>query len=119
MILIVDDEQAICNLLTRFLKREGYDPEIAKLGYDAITIFKDKNPSLFFLDMKLPDIDGLEVLKKMKEINKGIPVIMISAYRDSERVVSAFRLGACDYIFKPFDINYLKVTMKSLLGNRK
>ncbi|OGF53426.1 MAG: hypothetical protein A2452_06345 [Candidatus Firestonebacteria bacterium RIFOXYC2_FULL_39_67] len=119
MILIVDDEQAVCNLLTRFLKKEGYETEIAKLGRDAITIFKEKNPALVLLDIGLPDINGIEVLKQMKEITRGIPVMMISAGTESENVISAFRLGACDYISKPLDFNYLKTTIKSLLGNKK
>ena len=119
MILIVDDEQDICDVLSIFLKKEGYETEIAKLGRDAIAKFKEKKPSLVFLDIKLPDIDGIEVLKKLKEINSETPVIMITAFRDAERVVSAFRLGAHDCIFKPFDFNYIKVSMMSLIGNKK
>ncbi|OGF47890.1 MAG: hypothetical protein A2452_11985 [Candidatus Firestonebacteria bacterium RIFOXYC2_FULL_39_67] len=119
MILIVDDEQNICNILARFLKKEGYETEIAKIGLDAVTIFKEKKPSLVLLDINLPDIDGIEVLRKIKEIDKGVPVIMITACMDSERVALTFRLGACDCIYKPFDFDYLKVTIKSLLGNRR
>ena len=119
MILIVDDEQIICNVLARFLKKEGYETEIAKLGRDAVTKFKEKGPSLVFLDIMLPDIDGIEDLRQIKEINKAIPVMMITGSADSECVASAFRLGACDCIFKPFDFNYLITTMKSLIGNRR
>ncbi|OGF47688.1 MAG: hypothetical protein A2452_03400 [Candidatus Firestonebacteria bacterium RIFOXYC2_FULL_39_67] len=119
MILVVDDEQDICDVLTIFLKKEGYETDIAKLGRDAITKFKEIKPTLVFLDIKLPDIDGIEVLKNIKEINPGIPVIMITAFRDAERVVSAFRLGAYDCIFKPFDFKYIKTAMMTSIGNKK
>ncbi len=119
MILVADDEQDICDVLTIFLKKEGYETGIAKLGDDAIEKFKKKKPSLVFLDIKLPDLDGIEVLKKMKEIDPEIPVIMITAYRDAERVVSAFRLGAYDCIFKPFDFKYIKISMLDAIGKKK
>jgi len=119
LILVADDEQDICDVLTIFLKKEGYETGIAKLGDDAIEKFKKKKPSLVFLDIKLPDLDGIEVLKKMKEIDPEIPVIMITAYRDAERVVSAFRLGAYDCIFKPFDFKYIKISMLDAIGKKK
>ncbi|MFH1074499.1 MAG: response regulator [Candidatus Firestonebacteria bacterium] len=119
MILVVDDEQDICDVLTIFLKKEGYETDTAKLGRDAITKFKEKNPTLVFLDIKLPDISGIEVLEKIKKINAETPVIMITAFRDAERVVSAFRLGAYDCIFKPFDYKYIKTTMLASIGNKR
>ena len=119
MILIVDDEQDICDVLTMFLKKEGYETDTAKLGRDAVSKFQEKKPSLVFLDIKLPDIDGIEVLKKIKEINAETPVIMITAFRDAERVVSAFRLGAYDCIFKPFDFKYIKTAMLTSIGNKR
>lgn len=119
MILVVDDEQDICDVLTIFLKKEGHDTDIAKLGRDVITKLKEKKPSLVFLDIKLPDIDGIEILRKIKEIDREMPVIIITAFRDAERVSSAFRLGAFDCIFKPFDFNYIKTAMMCAIGNKK
>ena len=112
MILIVDDEPDICDVLAIFLKREGYETEVVKLGRDAIAKFEENKPSHVFLDIKLPDIDGIEVLKKLKETSCETPVIMMTAFRDAERAVSAFRLGARDCIFKPFDFNYIKASMR-------
>ncbi|MEI6845730.1 MAG: response regulator [Candidatus Firestonebacteria bacterium] len=116
MILVVDDEQDICDVLSIFLKTEGYESETAKLGKDAIAKFKDNKPSLVFLDMKLPDLEGVEVLRKLKQLDPTTPVIMITAFRDAERVVNAFRLGAYDCIFKPFDFKYIKIAMLASLG---
>jgi len=119
VILVVDDEQDICNVLTVFLRKEGHDTDTAKLGHDVPAKIKEKKPSLVFLDIKLPDMDGIEVLKKIKEIDNETPVIMITAFRDAERVSSAFRLGAYDCIFKPFDFNCIKTAMMCSIGSRK
>ncbi|OGF45285.1 MAG: hypothetical protein A2231_11180 [Candidatus Firestonebacteria bacterium RIFOXYA2_FULL_40_8] len=119
MILIVDDDQSVCSILTRFLKKEEYETETVNFGLAGVAAFKEKKPSLVFLDIKLPDISGIEVLRRIKEIERGTPVIMITGNTDADCVLSAFRLGACDCIFKPFDFNYLKGAIKTLIGNRK
>jgi DNA-binding NtrC family response regulator len=119
MILIVDDQQDICDVLMLFLQREGYSTEIANTGNVAIDKFKKIKPELVFLDIRLPDINGIDVLKSIKEVNKDIPVIMITAFRDAEKVVEAFRLGAYDCIFKPFDFKYVKTAMISSIGKKK
>ncbi|MFH1824466.1 MAG: response regulator [Candidatus Firestonebacteria bacterium] len=119
MILIVDDQQDICDVLGVFLQREGYKTEIANSGNLAIEMFKKNIPTLVFLDIRLPDIYGIDVLKVLKEMNAKVPIIMITAYRDAEVVVQSFRLGACDCIFKPFDFNYIKTVMMSTIGKGK
>ena len=119
MLLIVDDQEDICDILDIFFKKSGYETEIANTGNLAIEKFKNKKPTLVFLDIKLPDIDGIEVLKAIKELDPQVPVIMITAFRDAEKVVQAFRLGAYDCIFKPFDFNYIKTAMMCSIGNKK
>jgi DNA-binding NtrC family response regulator len=119
MILVVDDEKDICELLSIFLKKGGYDVELTYSGKDAIEKFKKLLPKLVFLDIRLPDMDGIEVLRTIKGIKRDIPVIMITAYRDAEKVVQAFRLGAFDCIFKPFDFNYIKTAVMSSIGRGK
>ena len=119
MILIVDDQPDIADILDIFLKKQGYDTEMANTGSKALERFKNGKPTLVFLDIKLPDFDGIEVLKGIKKIDPDVPVIMITAFRDSEKVVQAFRLGAYDCIFKPFDFNYIKTSIMSTIGNKK
>jgi two-component system, NtrC family, response regulator AtoC len=118
MILIVDDQQDICEVLSIFIEKEGYKCFVANNGKDAVEKFKKLSPKLVFLDIRLPDIDGIEVLKQIKEVNSAVPVIMITAYRDAEKVVQAFRLGAFDCIFKPFDFNYIKDAMMSKIAKK-
>ena len=119
MILIVDDHQDIREVLSSFLSREGYQVEQAENGADAVDKFTKLMPSLVFLDIRLPDFDGIEVLRQIRAVNKETPVIMITAYREAEKVVEAFRLGAYDCIFKPFDFAYIKTAVISTIGNNK
>ncbi|MEK6647542.1 MAG: response regulator [Candidatus Firestonebacteria bacterium] len=115
-ILVVDDEVDIAEVLAAFLIKEGYDVVTAYDGNTALQKFSEVNPSLILLDIQLPDINGIEVLGKIKGINKDINVIMITAFRDADKVVEAFRLGAYDCIFKPFDFNYLKNAVLAVIG---
>ncbi|MEW6041519.1 MAG: response regulator, partial [Elusimicrobiota bacterium] len=71
--------------------------------------------NLVLLDLAMPGLDGIEILKRIKEIKKDTNVIMITAYRDAEKVVAAFRLGAYDCIFKPFDFKYLRESITARL----
>lgn len=119
MILIVDDQPDIREVLAVFFKREGYAVEEAASGEEGIEKFVRVKPKLVFLDIRLPDCDGIQVLKQIKTLNKDSYVIMITAYRDAEKVVEAFRLGAYDCIFKPFDFSYIKTAVMSTIGSRK
>jgi len=119
MILVVDDHDDIREVLSLFLKKEGYPVFEAANGNDAVEQFKKNSPKLVFLDIRLPDFDGIEVLRRIKEIKNDTPVIMITAYRDAEKVVQAFRLGAYDCIFKPFDLAYIKTAVMSTIGCSK
>ena len=115
-ILVVDDEVDIAEVLAAFLIKEGYDVLTVYDGETALKKFLEFKPSLILLDIRLPDINGIEVLRKIKEINKDVNVIMITAFRDADKVVEAFRLGAYDCIFKPFDFNYLKNAVIAVIG---
>ena len=77
-------------------------------GAGALEAIRKDNIKLAFLDIKLPDIDGVEVLRKIRSINKDISVIMITAFPDEKIAQEAMKEGACDYIIKPFDLVYLK-----------
>lgn len=114
-ILIADDEKNMLWALERALKKEGYNVVSANDGQKALEIFKETMPSLVLLDLKMPKMDGLETLKKIRESNSNTPVIMITAHGTTKSAVEAMKMGALDYISKPFDIDELKIIIKRAL----
>lgn len=107
-IMVVDDEQDILIVLGEFLSREGFKVLTASNGKMAIEKMSEQKIDLVLLDMAMPGLNGIETLRELKKIRPEVSVIMITAYRDAEKVVEAFRLGAYDCIFKPFDLKYLR-----------
>ena len=115
-ILIVDDDNSVRDFLVRFLKQKGYrDVRAVGTGQEALDIIKKEDISLVLLDVRLPEMDGLEVLRKIKEINKDIGVIMITGFPDEAIAKGAVKEGAYDYIIKPFDLAYLELCVLSKL----
>ncbi len=114
-ILIVDDEKDIQWMLFNFLREEKYEPITAINAEEAFKAVKKVSPDLMLLDLKLPDMDGVEVLNRVKEINKNLPVIIITAYGDIGSAVRAMKSGAVDYITKPFDNDDLIQLIKKTL----
>mgnify|MGYP000026364367 CR=1 FL=1 len=110
-ILLIDDEADLIEMLKKFLEEEGYEVVSSCNGKQGLEMFEKEEPDLVLLDLALPGMNGLEVLKRMMKKKKTL-VIMITAYKDAEKVVDAFRLGAYDCIFKPFDFDYLKRCIK-------
>jgi len=111
-VLVVDDEVEVASFLCTFLKRLGLSPEKANSGKEALETFKNYKPEWVFLDIKMPDMDGIELLKKMKELNPGINAIMITG-KDDEAVQNEARgLGASDYIVKPMDLEEMRTIIK-------
>ncbi|MDI6757579.1 MAG: response regulator [Endomicrobiia bacterium] len=110
-ILVVDDEPDIVLVLGEFLAKEGFRVYTAHRGEQALEKVREYPVNLALLDLAMPGMDGIETLQKLKEIKPDINVIMITAYRDADKVVRAFRLGAYDCIFKPFDLKYLRTAI--------
>ena len=117
-ILIVDDEEEICSMLARRLARKGYSPVTANNGREALDHFYKDNFSLIISDIKMPDMNGIEFLKNVKAVNPNIMVIMMTAFPEIDRVVEAMRLGACDFILKPFDLDQVVLSVKKASGGR-
>lgn len=111
-ILVVDDEVEVANFLCAFLKRLGLTAEKANSGKEALETFSRYKPDWAFLDIKMPDMDGLELLKKMKEINANINAIMITGKDDDVVQNEARLLGASDYIVKPMDLDEMRTIIK-------
>ena len=107
-ILVVDDEQDVCDMLEKFLKIKGYEVSTALSGEEALTLVKEEKPHVVLLDIRMPEMDGLECLERIKEIDKEISVIMITALKQEEVGKKAMELGAYDYITKPLSLQYLQ-----------
>jgi DNA-binding response OmpR family regulator len=107
-ILVVDDEQDVCDMLEKFLTIKGYEVSTALSGEDALALVKKEKPHIVLLDIRMPEMDGIECLERIKEIDKEIGVIMITALKQEEVGKKAMELGAYDYITKPLSLQYLQ-----------
>lgn len=114
-ILVVDDERFITWSLKQHLEREGYEVSTAESGEEALEVFKAEIPDIILLDIHLPGISGFETLEAIRKINKEVIVIIITAHGDIETAVSAIKLGAYDFVEKPFDLNRISVLIKKAL----
>jgi len=116
-ILVVDDEPHMLNFLRTLLEVESYGVEIASSGLEALErVQKDPLPDLVLLDVAMPGLDGLQTLERLKEIKQGIKVIMLSCMTEPATVVKAIRLGAQDYLPKPFQQADLEAVVQRVLG---
>lgn len=116
-ILIVDDDPNVRDFLKLFLKFKGYrDVRSADNGREALGIVKDQGVQLVIMDIMLPDLNGVEVLRQVKETKPEVSVIMITGYPDEEKAKEMLKQGAYDYIVKPFDLNYLELSVLSKIA---
>ena len=113
-ILIVDDDENISEVINMYLMNSYYETRVTYNGKDACTLFNEFKPELVLLDMMLPGMDGIEVLKWIRK-NSEIPVIMLTAKGDTFDKVLALELGADDYIVKPFDPKELLARVKAVM----
>ena len=107
-ILIVDDESEVRDVLSEFFSSQGYAITTAGSGAEALASVHRERPDLVLLDMRMPGMDGVEVLKRVREHDATIGVIMITANEDVELARRTLELGAFDYVAKPFDFSYLE-----------
>lgn len=114
-ILIVDDQFGIRILLNEVLQKEGYDTFQAANGLQALEVLNDHIPDLVLLDMKIPGMDGIEILKRMKVIAPDIKVIIMTAYGELDMIQEAMDLGAITHFAKPFDIDDIRKAVEKYL----
>jgi len=114
-ILVIDDEENMLELYSRILGKEGYKVTTALTAEEALDLFRSKVFDLIIADLALPGMNGVELLKKVKEEDPDIPYILITAYGTVESAVEAMKLGAFDYIPKPFQTEELKIVIKKAL----
>jgi DNA-binding NtrC family response regulator len=110
-ILVVDDEPDVVVLISSYLAEEGSKVYTATRPSQAIEYVQKYPIDLAIIDIAMPEMNGVELLKKLKQIKPDLEAIMISAYKDAEKVVEAFRAGVYDCIFKPFNLKYLRTAI--------
>ena len=118
-ILVADDERSLRELLAIVLRREGYEVMLAENGRMALAALMRGPVDLLISDIKMPDMSGVEVLRSAKQIDPALPAIMMTAFASTETAVEAMRLGACDYLVKPFDVDELKLKVREKLESRQ
>jgi len=116
-ILVVDDEEALRTVLSTELSSEGYEVNTAADGSEAIELVKDNNYDLVLLDIKMPNVDGFEVLKYIKGGKPDVKVIMLTGFADLKNAIESKRLGAEDFVSKPYDLVDLLTTIERVLGD--
>lgn len=113
-ILVMDDDQDLLRIVRRTLELEGYDAVAASSGKSALALFEEQKPDLVILDIMMPDMDGYQVLKRIRE-NSSVPVIMLTAVREADSVGKSLGLGDDDYIRKPYHTHELIARVKARL----
>ena len=118
-LLVVDDERSMRELLSIVLRREGYDVTLAENGRAAIEHLESGRFDLLISDIKMPDMTGVDVLRAAKRLDPDILGIMITAFASADTAIEAMRLGAHDYLSKPFDVDELKMKVRNALEQRQ
>ena len=118
-ILIVDDDEVMCRTLSDILGKMPCEVTTIQRGEDVVHALHEGFFDLILLDMRLPDMHGLDVLKKIREIDRDPCVIMMTAYADVQTAVAAMKAGAYDYINKPFEIEELRLIIKKALETKE
>lgn len=118
-ILIVDDEKVMQDSCEQILKKEGYKVKVASDGKEALRMFKEELFHVVILDIKLPGMDGIEVLSKIKEESPETPVVIMTGFASIESAVDALKSGAFDYLSKPFTPEELRISVRKALESRK
>ena len=112
-ILVIDDERSIRNSMKDILQYEGYEVVLAENGMEGLVSVKSEKPDVVFCDIKMPKMEGIEVLERIKEFSANTPVIMISGHGTIDTAIEAIRKGAYDFIEKPLDLNRILITIKN------
>ncbi len=121
LILIVDDVEENVQLLGNILQEQNYDVSFASNGKYALDILESETPDLIMLDIMMPDMDGFEICKKIKENpkSKDIPIIFLTAKTQKEDVIKGFEMGAVDYVTKPFELSELLARVNTHLSLKR
>lgn len=114
-ILIVDDEENVRRMLATAFSLQGHETHCASDGKAALNLFSETQPDVVLMDIRMPEMDGIDALKVMRAQQPRIPVILMTAYAEVETAVEALRSGAFDYVIKPFDLDELSMVIQRAL----
>ncbi|MGI6551209.1 MAG: response regulator [Syntrophomonadales bacterium] len=117
-VLVVDDQKGVRRLLEELFKKEGYEVNVAVDGKDSVEKVKAYPPDIVLMDMKMPNMNGLEASQEIIKYDQTIPIIMMTAYGEMEVVQKALEVGVKKYITKPFDIIDLRNMVKEVLESK-
>jgi len=115
-LLIVDDEEPVVEVLSDYFTGQGYEVGTARTGTEALAAMRRVRPDLVLLDVRMPGIDGVEVLRRIRALDGALPVIMVTANEDVALARETLKIGAFDYVAKPFDFAYLDRTVAAGLA---
>jgi CheY-like chemotaxis protein len=114
-ILVIDDEQGIRDLLDTLLRRKGYDVVVAESGQKGLDLFRQEHPDIIVLDLKMPEMDGLTVLRQIRGLDPRIPVIILTGAGTLEEEQQVRAMGVTEYVEKEFSLHLLGDALKRLL----
>lgn len=117
-VLVVEDESILANSISIYLERHGCETAVAGCGEDGVQVAEESGPDVAVVDVRLPGMDGLEVLRRLREASPATEVVMMTADTSAESAVQAMRLGAFDYMTKPLDLNELRVMVEKAYKRR-
>lgn len=118
-LLLVEDEATLSELLTEFLEVDGYEVFNAADGEEGLALFKSCNPDVCIFDVMMPRLSGFSLLEKIRDINIEIPILMLTARALNEDIIKGLKLGADDYLVKPFNFQELNLRLKNILKRYK
>ena len=118
-ILLVEDEISLAMIVKDALEEEGYEVAVARDGLDGIEHYFKEHPALIIADVMMPEVDGFEMVHRIRRMDKEVPVLFLSARSSVDDIVQGFELGANDYLRKPFSLRELIVRVKALIVKSK
>jgi len=114
-LLVVDDEHDVCDFVKNFFSERDFEVFTALSGEEALVVAKRENPVIVLLDVKMKGMNGIATLRHLKEMNKNLKVIMVTALDDQDKMDEARKLGASEYITKPLVLDYLEQAVEKML----
>ncbi len=117
-VLVIDDDPGMLELMEAYFSQQGYRVFGVRNGEDALGTLDDTQPDLIILDLVLPGMGGLDVLRQLKQILPRVPVVMVSGHGQAPNIVESMRRGASDFLPKPFELEELDLALRNVLGVR-